>query len=196
MNKAFDNKLNTIKWIGIVTMTIDHIGFFLFPELLFLRVIGRIAFPCFLYSTIEGTEKTSNYRHYILRLFLLGLLSTPVTANELNVLFLLGLVSLSIKFKKYTPVFGLLSVFVEYSLYGFLLGWGIYWLKEKDAKQGTGLFIIIQLLTGLSVQIYSILSLPILLMKKGLKMPKLPRYFFYFYYPLHQFVLILIAMNS
>lgn len=44
---AYNNKTALIKWIAILTMTIDHIGYYLFPSLLFLRVVGRIAFPCF-----------------------------------------------------------------------------------------------------------------------------------------------------
>ncbi|MDN6327635.1 MAG: conjugal transfer protein TraX [Alkalibacterium sp.] len=195
MKKVFDNKLNTIKWLGIFTMTIDHIGFFLLPELIFLRIIGRIAFPCFLYSTIEGTKKTSHYVHYISRLFLLGLLSIPVTTNAINVLFLLGLFSLSIKYKRFAPIFGLLSVFAEYSIYGFLLGWCIYWLKEYNWKQGTVFFLITQLLTGVSIQFFSLLPLPLFITDKGFNLPKLPRYFFSFYYPLHQLALIIIAMR-
>lgn len=36
MKKEFDHKLNTIKWIGIITMLIDHMGYFLFPQLLWM----------------------------------------------------------------------------------------------------------------------------------------------------------------
>ena len=195
MNEKFSDKLNSIKWIGLFTMTIDHIGYFLFPNLIFLRIIGRIAFPCFLYSTIEGTKRTQHYGRYISRLVLLGLLSMPVTPNTLNVLFLLALFSLSLKFKKYAVIFGLLSVFVEYSIYGFLFGWSIYWLKERSKAQGTGLSVLTQLLTGLSVQTFSLMALPLLVMDKGLKLKKLPRYSFYFYYPLHQLILMLIALR-
>jgi len=35
MNEKFSDKLNSIKWIGLFTMTIDHIGYFLFPNLIF-----------------------------------------------------------------------------------------------------------------------------------------------------------------
>jgi hypothetical protein len=195
VDKTFSHKLNTIKWVGILTMTIDHIGYFLLPNLLLLRIIGRIAFPCFLYSTIEGTRRTHYYGSYIFRLILLGILSMPITPNTVNVLFLLALFSLSLRFKKFTLVFALLSVFAEYSIYGFLLGWSIYWLKERSWLQGTGLAALTQLLVGASIQLFSLLSLPLLVMDKGLKLPKLPRYFFYVYYPLHQLVLIVIAAS-
>ncbi|SFB86915.1 TraX protein [Alkalibacterium subtropicum] len=195
MDKTFSHKLNTIKWVGIVTMTIDHIGYFLLPELLLLRIIGRVAFPCFLYSTIEGTKRTHHYGRYILRLVLLGILSMPVTPNTVNVLFLLALFSLSLKFKKYALIFSLLSIFAEYSIYGFLFGWSIYWLKEHNWPQGTGLAVMTQYFVGLSIQIFSLLALPLFIIDKGLELPKLPRYFFYAYYPLHQLVLILIVSS-
>lgn len=111
MSQPFNHQLNTIKWIGIITMTLDHIGYFLFPGVLFLRIIGRIAFPCFLYSTIEGTERTRDYKLYVLRLLLLAILSMPVTPNSVNVLFLLLFFSLSLKYRRYAFIFALLSLF-------------------------------------------------------------------------------------
>lgn len=195
MDAAFDHKLNTIKWIGILTMTIDHIGYFLFPEFLWLRVVGRLAFPCFLYSTIEGTQRTKNYANYISRLLLLGILSMPVTPNTLNVLFLLVLFSLSMKYKRAAPVFFILSIFVEYSVYGMLLGWGIYWLKEKNRNEGIVFSILVQFLGGSVVQLFSLLAFPFFLMKQGLKIPRVPRYFFYVFYPLHQLILVLLATH-
>lgn len=190
----FSTRLNLIKWIGIVTMTIDHIGYFLFPELMWMRIIGRIAFPCFLYAIIEGTERTRNYQKYIFRLLALGVLSMPITPNTLNVLFLLALFSLSIKYKKYFILFLFLSYFAEYSIYGFLFGWAIYWMKERDVLQGIGLSLVVQLLYGLSIQAFAFLATPLFLIHKGIKLPRMPKYFFYVYYPLHQAVLIALYM--
>ena len=134
MSRTFDEKLNMVKWIGILTMTIDHVGYFLFPGLLWMRMIGRIAFPCFLYSTIEGTERTSDYKKYITRLFGLGVLSMLVTPNTINVLFLLGLFSLSLKYRRYFPLFMLLSFIAEYSVYGFLFGWHILDERKRSSS--------------------------------------------------------------
>lgn len=194
MVKQFDDKLNMIKWIGILTMTIDHVGYFLFPGLIWMRMIGRIAFPCFLYSTIEGTERTSHYKKYISRLFLLGALSMPITPNTINVLFLLGLFSLSLKYRKCFFVFLFLSFFAEYSLYGFLFGWAIYWMTREDRLQGIIGSVVIQLMFGFSIQALSLLAVPLFLIKKGIRLPHLPRYFFYWFYPLHQAVLLLMVL--
>lgn len=193
MKKEFDHHLNLIKWIGIITMTIDHIGYFLFPQGRLLRLIGRLAFPCFLYSTIEGTQRTKHYGRYISRMVLVGILSMPITPNTINVIFLLVCFSLSLKYQRWTVLFGFLSLFTEYSIYGFLFGWAIYWFKEKDWKQGTLLSIAVQFIYGISLQSYSLLALVFFSLKTRIKLPLLPRYFFYVYYPMHQLVLIWLA---
>lgn len=197
MTRAFDDKLNTIKWIGILTMLIDHTGYFLFPGLIWMRMIGRLAFPCFLYSTVEGTERTSNYKKYILRLFGLGVLSMPVTPNTINVLFLLGIFSLSLKYRRFFPLWLLLSFFAEYSVYGFLFGWAIYWMTRKNRWEGVlaigGVQFFYLLLFSWPIQLLSVLSVPFMLGTKGIQLPKLPKYFFYWFYPLHQALLLLIA---
>ncbi len=196
MKAQFSHKTNTIKWIGILTMTIDHVGHYLFPGVTWMRVIGRIAFPCFLYGAIEGTERTRNYKHYIFKLLLLGVISMPVTSATINVLFLLALFSLSTKFPRYFIVFLFLSFFAEYGVYGFLFGWTLWWMKNHDQTEGVLASILVQFLNLSFVQLFSLLSLPILNSDKGLKLPRMPKYFFYLYYPLHQAILIGLTMHS
>ena len=36
-----------LKLVAITTMLIDHIGVIIFPNILWLRLIGRLAFPLF-----------------------------------------------------------------------------------------------------------------------------------------------------
>ena len=43
------NTIDQLKLIAIVTMFIDHLGSFLFPDLVWLRVIGRASFPIWLF---------------------------------------------------------------------------------------------------------------------------------------------------
>ncbi|HEU5047438.1 MAG TPA: TraX family protein [Rickettsiales bacterium] len=49
---AYGNALNSydaLKLIALATMVIDHVGAYLYPDVDFLRVIGRMAFPLFLF---------------------------------------------------------------------------------------------------------------------------------------------------
>lgn len=48
--EKYGRRLNThdlLKFVALVAMVIDHIGFFFVPKLKELRVIGRISFPLF-----------------------------------------------------------------------------------------------------------------------------------------------------
>lgn len=38
-----------LKLLGVVTMTVDHIGYILCPDLVLLRILGRLAYPIFAY---------------------------------------------------------------------------------------------------------------------------------------------------
>ena len=66
---------NFIKLIAIITMTIDHIGYVFFPNIIILRIIGRIAFPLYVYSMMIGYFKTKSLSKYIVRLLLIGIIS-------------------------------------------------------------------------------------------------------------------------
>lgn len=46
-----------LKVIGIIIMIIDHIGYYLMPDNLWLRVIGRVAMPIFGILFMQGLER-------------------------------------------------------------------------------------------------------------------------------------------
>ena len=66
-----------LKIIAFVTMAIDHIGYVFFPQYMWLRVIGRLAFPIFAYCLALGCVYTKNPKKYALRLLAFALVSQP-----------------------------------------------------------------------------------------------------------------------
>ena len=103
-----------LKWIGVATMLIDHVGALFFPHLIVLRIIGRLTFPIFAWSLALGVERTHNWKRYLSRLVAFGFLSeipyllvrrveTPEFIG-LNVFFTLALGLLAIVFMKKAPI--------------------------------------------------------------------------------------------
>ena len=74
---------NKLKIIACLTMLIDHIGLFLFPEALWLRYIGRIAFPLFAFFIAEGCRYTRDRFRYFLNVFVLAVLCQSVYFVEM-----------------------------------------------------------------------------------------------------------------
>ena len=68
-------KREWLKFIAIIAMCIDHIGEVLFPNHIWVRYIGRLAFPLYAYLIATGYDLTRNRNKYLLRLFLLACLS-------------------------------------------------------------------------------------------------------------------------
>lgn len=56
-------------------MLIDSIGIAFFPDLLILRLVGRLAFPIFAFCVAETVKKGENIDGFVNRLFTLALLS-------------------------------------------------------------------------------------------------------------------------
>lgn len=85
--KAKGISADTLKWIAMITMFIDHIGAvvleyipqFELPAVnaayYVMRYIGRLAFPLFCFLLVEGYHHTSNKMRYLRDLLIFGLIS-------------------------------------------------------------------------------------------------------------------------
>jgi len=221
VQKRFDVGREILKWIAIITMTIDHVGAILYPEHTVLRVIGRFAFPLFCYLIVLGMETTRSVRNYFTRLLLFALISqVPFYLalglgpfESLNIFFTLSFGVLFIYFLKKKSLLSFLPIFAsflnfDYSIYGVLLI-GLMYILREDTKLGVISIVLLNLLflPIWPTQTFSLFSLPIILLYNDgpLKMyreskgktayPFWKKYFFYVYYPLHLTILYCVRVG-
>ncbi|MDF2558538.1 MAG: hypothetical protein K0R71_2366 [Bacillales bacterium] len=210
------NQSNFIKLIAIISMTIDHIGFILFPEHNFLRIIGRIAFPLFAFQIGIGYLYTRNFSNYIMRIFSYGFLiqiafilanlflNLQADALYLNIFFTLGLGLMAIYFydqKQYIylaitfllpQILHSVGISIDYNWYGLafilILFIGRNYLLYTIPIVALLSVIFSKFFLHEYTQMYCLLSF--LFMLKPLKLNmNIPSTFFYLYYPLHLAIL-------
>lgn len=71
---------NALKLIACVTMLLDHIGVFLFPDVIWLRLVGRVAMPLFAFTLAEGCFYTRSKLRHTLLIAGLGLVTSAVAS--------------------------------------------------------------------------------------------------------------------
>ncbi len=60
---------NALKIIAAILMVVDHIGYFLYPQYIILRILGRLSFPIFAFMIAEGCYHTRNKLRYFSGIF-------------------------------------------------------------------------------------------------------------------------------
>ncbi len=204
---------NGLKIVAVVSMTIDHAGAILLPRVLWLRIIGRVAFPLFAYQLAVGYVHTGNLRRYALRLALWGIIAQPVymvafgaRAWELNIFatLLLGLLAIwgwdrhrwwAVALALLLPLIQLWlpRVGPDYGIYGVALCL-VSFLFLNDRYQLVLHHALLHILAGAlfgPAQIWALISIPFILAPPRSHVRHLRR-FFYAYYPVHLAVLSLI----
>jgi hypothetical protein len=121
-----------IKLIAMTAMIIDHVGLFFFPQILLLRIIGRLAFPLFAWLIANGAYYSKNINVYLMRLLLFAIIAQipfflvnrliDPSFQELNVLFtlFLGLAAIVIIRKSRNRFTAVLVVLISSILAGIL----------------------------------------------------------------------------
>ena len=200
-----------IQIVAALTMLVDHVGAVFFPTVIGFRAIGRLSFPLFAFGIAQGVAYTSDFRKYFLRILIAAVISQPLYLKvldpaSLNPLFMLAWGALALHFwKKEKKAFGGIlligAAFVDmsYSWYGVwtIFFFGFYGMKDSLCFYGQ---VIINALYGLTtgawIQILSLFSFGFLDGKWRIQAfsKKLPRYFFYVFYPLHLLVILVVKM--
>jgi len=219
--QGFDFGRELLKWIAIITMTVDHVGVVLYPEFTVLRFIGRLSFPLFAYLLILGMESTRNIRNYFTRLFIFALISqVPFFLaidngpfDLLNIFFILSLGLLFIHFFKkgsvfiFVPLFTSIVLPLDYGIYGLAV-MGCMYILKKNTKFGVASLLLLNslFLVPWNMQFLSIAAIPLIIFHKNgslnitrettgeVTIPVWRKYFFYVYYPLHLTLLYIIKL--
>lgn len=169
---------NILKIIACITMLIDHIGYFIFPEIIVLRIIGRISFPIFAFFIAEGYYYTSNKLKYFILLLGFAIISQIPYAflqhnfTQLNILFtfVFSLVLLTITeftrtqygFNKiiYTFFTLIITLFIiildyynciDYGVIGVFIPFIIYYLRENKLLKFVVFTILLLLFASIQV---------------------------------------------
>jgi hypothetical protein len=197
-----------IRIIALLTMLLDHIVQVYFPNIEKFNFIGRLAFPLFAWGIVKGFIRTTNYKKYALRLFILAIISQiPYFLlfkwNYLNVCFtmLAGLLALKIYnsklsiWIKWSVLFALLAlahVFnFEYGIYGIVTILIFYIAKSKSYIMFLQLvvtIISINIYSTYPIQIFSVLSCYLISNFEEYDF-KINRLLQYGFYPIHLIVI-------
>lgn len=202
-----------LEWIAMITMLIDHLGVTFFPDVPFLRMIGRIAFPLYCFFIVLGLTRTRIQKRYLQRLLFIAIIS-QIPYNlvfptlRLNVVFgLLAGALLIYIYEKYNrklkwvlmaPIIimvFLLNDYISYGIYGVLLCLMYYFLKDKMIELIV-CHVVLNLLfnyfqTGsfISGQMLSVIGTLIIILRSRLPILPVPRKFYQAFYPVHLFVI-------
>ena len=224
---------DALKWIALLTMLCDHAGAVLFAQYPVMRLIGRTAFPLFVWLLVEGFFHTSSRKKYLGRMaffalvselpFDLALYGRPDRQGQ-NVFFTLSISLVMLVFleramdacqrKRQAGVKALLQMLaavgtvaaamaaaelfcVDYGGSGPLLAALFYCYKRKGSPGLAVSFLIFCLSMGLltaMVEIFGIVSVPLIARYNGKRTGRGRGRLFYLFYPLHLLILYGISM--
>ena len=198
-----------LKCIAILSMALDHTGAVLFPQEIWLRCAGRLAFPIFCFLIVEGFVHTHDVYRYMARLGVFALISeipydlafrgVCLEFAYQNVFFTLLIGIVMMKLLSVTRLWPekaailILAMWLavvlrtDYNFRGILLIFMLYVFREQKllAAAAGGLWNF--LYTG-TIQRYGVFSAVPMLLYNG-KPGRRMKYFFYIFYPAHLLIL-------
>ena len=214
-NKQASSYIEFFKWLAVIFMVIDHTAIIFFENNLVMRDLGRLALPLFAYLLIHNyLYFTRSKEAFIKRIWLFAALSQPIyvlaLVNKLNIFVLFAFVLSYIYIEEFLRekkptdnvymlfflhllnfiVFLMLSRFTGYGYFGFLFMIGL-WLTFKESNNYLLLFfgiLFLNISAGHESYVY-FSFVPFVLLYLGLYFPvrqrRMPKMFFYVFYPAH-----------
>lgn len=222
MNKRISLSMNQLKNIAMFFMLIDHVAYVMLERGLglggnlytidrIMRGMGRLAFPIFCFTIVEGFQKTSNAKEYLKRLIIFALISeipfdlafrgALFTMKYQNVFWTLafGLAALMIYEDHFLPSWKkILGIFLciqlpnmfhtDYSMYGVLTIFAMYYFRREPLKMCMAGYIV--LLLQSSTEIWAIFGFLLIMLYNGQR-GKGNKKIYYWFYPVHLLLLVL-----
>lgn len=203
----------TLKIIACIAMVIDHTGEFLFPGTVWMRCVGRLAFPIYCFLLTEGFRHSRNINHYLMRLLAFALVSELpynlinsgkfICPEHQNVFFTLFLGLLMLYLLEWTESVTLKDFIViasmaiaetfhfSYRYPGILMIYFFYSLRDFTMFRDLSILAVNIRLFKAGIQSYAGLALIPVSFYNGKRGPSM-KYFFYAFYPIHLMVIWLV----
>ena len=212
----------SLKIIACISMFIDHLRYIIPTKPLFMAYIGRLAFPIFAFQSVQGYAHSKNIKKYLLRILIFALISQIpyhfyFKINAPNVLFtlFLGLLCIHIyeilknnKAIAFTLIIGIMalseSIDTDYGFYGISIMLIFHIFKNKKILMTFNFIIMTLVFFIFTYKIYNLQTTAIILfvctlfgiipclLYNGKQGPK-AKYLFYFFYPVHILLLLLVS---
>lgn len=220
MSKKISLNMNQLKNIAMFFMLIDHLAYVMIEKGIGLygnwytidrvmRGMGRIAFPIFCFTIVEGFQKTSNAYAYLKRLLIFALISeipfdlafrgTFFAADFQNVFWTLAFgLTLLIFYENRTMeawkrTLGIVACFLipylvhtDYSIYGVLVIFLMYRFRNDPVQMCLSGYVILLLQT--TTEVWSVFGFLLILLYNGQR-GKGSKFLYYAFYPAHLLLL-------
>lgn len=223
MNKRFSLTMNQLKVLAMIFMLIDHLAYVMIERGVGLhgdwymidrvmRGIGRMAFPIFCFTIVEGFQRTSNVKEYLKRLIIFALISEI----PFDLAFRDSIFAMSFQNVFWTLAFGLAALMLyedrslgwlqrtgglllcfllpeifhtDYSIYGVITIFAMYYFRKEPIKACMAGYII--LLLQSTTEIWAVFGFLLILLYNGQR-GRGGKLFYYAFYPGHLLLLVLL----
>lgn len=215
--------MNQLKVIAMIFMMIDHLAYVMLEKGIglyggwytidrIMRGMGRIAFPIFCFTIVEGFQKTRNAKAYLKRLFLFALISEIpfdlafrgafVNFGFQNVFWTLAFgLALLIFFEDrmmepWKRTLGIFACFfvpalihTDYSVYGVLTIFVMYLFRTQPFNMCIAGYLVLMLQS--TSEVWAVFGFLLILLYNGQR-GQGNKFLYYIFYPAHLLLLVIL----